>query len=327
MCVTKNSISYHCITNLLIFVYLLIISSLILSITDTKTSDKPSLLAGPTLPPASISSPSLSSNAQDLDNQNNHENAIHLTHPTNQQQKPSSTKQPAIDNNNGIHPLYPTADGRPPKGIYDGVKPLEKPQKKPTKGDKFPGPFVPIPPAGSGHQNKYEFGNYDDVDDDDINNGRPPQRPNNMNNPNSGGPGPGFFNPSATKNQFPDYDQGLFQQQRPQQPGKPNAFNPFVVQQHGGAGDEQDKLPPELFNILGGNAQNIPPHLRIEHLLQQIQGGAGAGSAGNDGQHPLFGLQGGFPFGGQQQVPSPPQNRPGGQGKNTIYTTHKQLNG
>lgn len=243
-----------------------------------------------------------------------------------------------IDNDNGIHPLYPTTDGRPSKGGYEGVKPLDKPQKKPAKGDKdkdkYAGPFAPSAPS---HTTKYEFANYDDDDDvDDEDRLRPHHRP-----AQSNGPGPGFFNPSATKNQFPDYDQGLYHngashQQRPSHtahgPGgsgnhnnnnnKPNAFNPFVVQQPGSDGIEHDKLPPELFNILGGNAQNIPPHLRIEHLLQQIQGGAGGSDTnGNDGGQGLFGGSQGFPFGqqhspgsgvgGGQQVATRPSGGPG----------------
>lgn len=223
---------------------------------------------------------------------------------------------------NGIHPLYPTADGRPPK--QQGVQPLDKPQKKPSKGDKFAGPFAPL--GGDQSHTKYEFNNYDDDEDVNV---RPPHRPINPSVQQHGGPGPGFFNPSVSKNQYPDYDQAIFHngqiipnQQHPGAvgpgpQGKPPPFNPFLgnggggINNVAGAGNnDQDKLSPDLFaNILGANAQNIPPHLRIEHLLQQIQGGADGG-IGGDGQHPFGGPpQGSFPF-GQQHLQGQPGQRP-----------------
>lgn len=265
-------------------------------------------------------------------------------HQQKQQPSVAANANKQSDNDNGIHPLYPTADGRPPKG-FEGVKPLDKPQKKPTKGDKYAGPG-----ANGGHT-KYEFANYDDDDEEDIGLG-PQHRPGNpstVQQQSNGNPGPGFFNPAVSKNQYPDYDHAIFhngqqqQHQRPQlnQPSKPGAFNPFVVHQPIGGGngaDDQDKLPPELFNILGGNAQNIPPHLRIEHLLQQIQGqpagGAANGADSSDGQH-VFGGQspGGFPFGSQPHLQggggggaAPGAPRPGGgPGRHHRYAVGREL--
>lgn len=270
-----------------------------------QTENKPSILAGPTLPP---DAPSFAH--PDHDHQNNHDNSINPNHPGGGIGRPPTTGE-QNETENGIHPLYPTADGRPPK---NGVQPLSKPQKKPTKSDnKFVGPFAP---SGGGDRPppKFEFNNYDDEDEEGLG---PQHRPNAQ---NSNGPGPGFFNPSATKNQYPDYDQAIFHNgQVPQRPApgqKPGGFNPFAVQGgnavlgNGNGAEPQDKLPPELLSILGGNAQNIPPHLRIEHLLQQIQGNGN--TAENEGQQHPFGIssQGGFPFTPQLNQPQLPNQRP-----------------
>lgn len=112
-------------------------------------------------------------------------------------------------------PFYPTIDGKPPK------VPQEKPHKKFNKEDKKNNfnNNVFIPPS-SHDNNKYNVNDFSDGV-------RPPQPP-----------GPGFFNPDASKNQFPD-----------------NSPHPI------------DK---QLFNILGPNAQNLPPHIRIDQLLQHI---------------------------------------------------------
>lgn len=267
--------------------------------------------------------PDAPSLALDHDHQNNHDNSINPNHPGGIGRPPTTSEQNETEN--GIHPLYPTADGRPPK---NGVQPLSKPHKKPSKNDsKFTGPFAPS--AGDRPPNKFEFNNYEDEDDEGLTLHRPTA-------PHNGGPGPGFFNPSATKNQYPDYDQAIFHnEQIPNRPHpgagqKPSAFNPFAVQGgnvvlgngnnngnsngNSNGAEQQDKLPTELLSILGGNAQNIPPHLRIEHLLQQFQGN---GNVENDGQgqHP-FGIpsQGGFPFSPQLNQPQIPNQRPAGPG-------------
>lgn len=132
-------------------------------------------------------------------------------------------------------PFYPTLDGKPPK------VPQEKPHKKFNKDDKkntynTNNGFVPTPPIHD--NNKYNVNYGEDS--------RPPQLP-----------GPGFFNPDASKNQFPD-----------------------------NSGPGQHPIDKQLFNILGPNAQNLPPHIRIDQLLQHIQSQDPNGGPLLHGQNP-----------------------------------------
>lgn len=153
-------------------------------------------------------------------------------------------------------PFYPTVDGKPPK------VPQEKPQKKPTKDES-------VFHSGPHNPNKYDFVNYDEEDIRD-------------NNSHQEGPGPGFFNPSASKNQFNDF----------------NPFSPNQQQNH----DKQ--LPPELYNVLGPNNQNLPPHVRLEQLLQHIQSqDSNQGGIHSQNIHvPYPGQQNGiYQFGGEHQ--------------------------
>lgn len=124
-----------------------------------------------------------------------------------------------LDDHKPEVPFYPTLDGKPPK------VPQEKPHKKFNKEDKKNNfnNNVFTPPS-TNDNNKYNF-------DDDT---RPPHTPQVHQQP-----GTGFFNPDASKNQFPE---------NPQHP-----------------------IDKQLFNILGPNAQNLPPHIRIDQLLQHIQ--------------------------------------------------------
>lgn len=96
----------------------------------------------------------------------------------------------------------------------------------------------------------------------------------------AGGPGPGFFNPHVDNS--------------------PNKFNPYAISN----GDNRQ----ELLNILGGNAQpDLPPHLRIEHIIQHIQGNGDADQSqfGNGQQQHQNGLN--YPFAvGQQPNGQPP---------------------
>lgn len=163
---------------------------------------------------------------------------------------------------NGIHPLYPTSITQPNKGIQVPAKPSKKPSKTESK---YPGPFIPPPKTEA--PPKYDYDNYDGVDEEEDDDKKPI----------APGLGPGFFNPSLTKHPYPEYDFNSDNYHRlpphQQKPQKPNQYNPYIIQH----GDGKH----ELINILGGNAQNLPPHLRIEHILQQIQGG---NTGSDDGQ-------------------------------------------
>lgn len=172
--------------------------------------------------------------------------------------------------NNLHHPLYPTVDGKPPKTPQH-----EKPSKKPSKSDanKYDS-FASQSPSSdpNHHNNKFDFVNYDD------------ELTHHPNDAQNSGPGPGFFNPSASKNQYSDYDSyghGGNVNGAQQPPGRPNPntlpFNPFQQNADHQSHQGQDKIPPELFNILGPNPQNLEPHIRIEQLLQHIQGADAGG--------------------------------------------------
>ncbi|XP_037041376.1 putative epidermal cell surface receptor isoform X2 [Bradysia coprophila] len=154
---------------------------------------------------------------------------------------------------NKHHPLYPTVDGKPPK------IPQEKPHKKPSKLDsnpnKYHDTFTHTIPEQNEDNNKFDYQNYDE----DITNHH------HHTNANPQEPGPGFYNPSTTKNQYPDYDHSYGEQSVHQKP------NP-TYHHYGPDSINSDKLPPELFNILGANNPNVQPHIRIEQLLQHIQG-------------------------------------------------------
>lgn len=123
-------------------------------------------------------------------------------------------------------PFYPTIDGKPPKIPQE--KPHKKFHNKDTK-NKDHNSFIPTP----NYENKYHVNSYDN--DEGL---RPQSHDVHQ-------PGPGFFNPDASKTQYPD----LTGSDHPPVPGDKN-----------------------LFSILGQNPQNLPPHLRIDQLLQHIQG-------------------------------------------------------
>lgn len=225
-------------------------------------------ILGPTLPPPSSSS-----------HDSHHRDTMFAPKKPNDNSFNVNTKDERKEENNGIHPLYPTNIDQPFKGVQVPIKPTKKPSKTDSK---YPGPFIPPPPQQT--PTKYDFDNYDDIEDEQDEHKKP--------SPVNGGVGPGFFNPSLTKHQYSDYDQTIFNNpdyQRPvsphqQKPQKPNQYNPYVIQHGGGDGKH------ELINILGGNAQNLPPHLRIEHILQQFQGGSG-GDVDSQSQLPYGGHQ------------------------------------
>lgn len=244
-----------------------------------------------------------------------------ITGPTISPLSPDDDQDPSL-NILHQHPLYPTADGKPPKSPTK--------DKKPIKSDKY-NPFAPSAPTTSStendnepthHSDKFDFVNYDD---EDIHSSHDPNGHHNTNNGHgqSVGPGPGFFNPSASKTQYGDFDP-YGHNINAQNGGEGKPFNPY--HQSGGNSpiNQQpiaaDKLPPELFNILGPNPQNLQPHVRIEQLLQHIQGGQDGGNGGN--LHlPSFVPQNnginGYPFGqvggggAEQQTLNHPGLRPG----------------
>lgn len=159
-----------------------------------------------------------------------------------------------------------------------------KPTKKPTKTDsKYPGPYAPQPPTKVDPPSKYDFDNYDNIENEDVDNDEK--------QPISPGLGPGFFNPTLTKPQYSDYDFNGDNFHHPSPPNqhnkqqKPNSFNPYILHQQHGDGKH------ELISILGGNAQNLPPQISIEHLLHQIQGGTAGAGDGNGQSQPPYGVQ------------------------------------
>lgn len=163
-------------------------------------------------------------------------------------------------------PFYPTVDGKPPK------VPQEKPHKKFNKDDKKNnfGNNVFVPPS-SVHPDNDKY-NVDFSEDEDQ-----PVLP----------PGPGFYNPDASKAQYPDTT---------------------------GPHHPVDK---QLFNILGPNGQNLPPHIRIDQLLQHIQssqdGGAGPHLHGQNINLPFTPIQpNGINYNQYGEGPPPDHhNRPG----------------
>lgn len=191
-----------------------------------------------------------------------------------------------------------------------------KPTKKPSKTDsKYQGPFAPPTTTKVEPPSKYDFDNYDDVNDsDDGDDGDGNKRP------ISPGIGPGFFNPTLNKPQYSDYEFSGDNYHRPSphqyKPQKPNSYNPYIIQH----GDGKH----ELISILGGNGQNLPPQINIEHLLHQIQGGNTANGDINSQSQPPYGAHQtpdalNYPFGigqrpsqyipndGNQKAPVQPQ--------------------
>lgn len=206
---------------------------------------------------------------------------------------------------NGIHPLYSTNVGQPNKGVQVSTKSTKKPSKTDSK---YPESFAP--PNKEEPPSKYDFDNYDDDDSDDTDNEEDDD--DDRKRPNSPGLGPGFFNPTLPKPQYTDYDFSGDNFHRPSssphqhKPQKPNPYNPYIIQH----GDGKH----ELINILGGNAQNIPPQINIEHLLHQIQGGHTGAVDVNGQSQPAYGIQQtpdglSYPFGiGQRPSPYIPND-------------------
>lgn len=226
----------------------------------------------------------------------------------------SNAQSPPHDSSSFVHDKNKHKDEKEkPLSHADdkGIKSqTHKGTKKPIGDTKYIGPYATQPPATT-EDTKYEFDNYDDVDEEEENDENVNQHGHRVRPPNNGheiNPGPGFFNPSITKHQYPDYEQNIYtngedyhtQHGLPtnnnQKPIKQPPFNPYLIQH----GNEQ----PEIINILAGNGQNQPPHISLEHILQHIQGGGNTNPAINPQTH--FGMQqphNNYPFG---HLPSPP---------------------
>lgn len=152
------------------------------------------------------------------------------------------------------------------------------------------------PPHNNHHSNKFDFTNYDE--DEDITGAGPPSGAHPNTAHGAVGPGPGFFNPAASKTQYNDFDAygHNLNIASPSSAGKPfHPFQPRPQQANGSGGNggghqtmnDVNKIPPELFNI---------PNVRIEQLLQHYQGGGAAGlDSASMGHLPP-------PFGGGAQV-------------------------
>lgn len=225
--------------------------------------------------------------------------------------KPLENESDDRKGENGIHPLYPTNVGQPNNGVQVPMKSTKKPSKTDSK---YPDPFAlsPHQPTKVEPPSKYDFDSYDDdVDDIDDEEEEDGGGGDDGKRPISPGLGPGFFNPTLPKPQYTDYDFNGDNFHRPSsssassphqhKPQKPNPYNPYIIQH----GDGKH----ELINILGGNAQNIPPQINIEHLLHQIQGGHTGGGDVNGQSQPTYGIQQtpdglNYPFGIGQR-PSP----------------------
>lgn len=193
----------------------------------------------------------------------------------------------------GGAPFYPTMDGKPPK----------VPQVKPNKSKYNKDPYGQDHGKVGQKPSLVDINNYhtkdnvhtnqphgihpdEDVDEDDIGHHFGQEdveeegntTTNNNSNSNEADfpigrppnyPGPGFFNPSASKNQFQDLN---YQHpgHPPQQQQRPNGFNannnPQVIDKN---------IPPnELYQILTGQGTpgGVPgqPHLTFEQILQHI---------------------------------------------------------
>ncbi|XP_070500745.1 putative epidermal cell surface receptor isoform X1 [Chironomus tepperi] len=174
------------------------------------------------------SDPAMAINNKDSNNSNNkkphdYDKFIPTKMPPSDHENDTSDINSEEDDHKIEVPFYPTIDGKPPKTQQE--KPYKKYHNKETK-NKDHSTFIPNPNYDNKHYNVYE--NHDH--NEEL---RPHQ------------PGPGFFNPDTSKNQFPEI-----------------------------SGHEHSKIPvdKQLFNILGQNPQNLPPHIRIDQLLQHIQG-------------------------------------------------------
>lgn len=203
-------------------------------------------------------------------------------------------------------PFFPTVDGKLPPKVpqvkpnkskynkdpygHDHVKnsvDQQKPGQRPTLVDIHHNKNVhtDVPhelDVGEEEENDPEIGHHfgEDDEEDDREGHQNNNHPNGNNFPVARPPnyaGPGFFNPSTSKNQFQD----LNHQQRPG--GFNNqGNNPQVVDKN---------IPPnELYQILtgqgvpGGAAPNGQPQLTFEQILQHIQ--AIDGQTGHAPQQP-----------------------------------------
>ncbi|KAM8706713.1 hypothetical protein ACLKA7_010903 [Drosophila subpalustris] len=209
--------------------------------------------------------------------------------------------------------FYPTLDGKPPKTSSGLFEKHEKPHKKLQQQQQQQQQHHQ---QQQQQQNDIKYDVHEDQQEDEVNNGAPL-------------PPGGAFVPLQLGGHYNDYQQ---QQQHQQHlgpygfynPSKPayDAYNPYEPYDINPNGIPQGKPPPvptsqsDLFNILGAehpghpghSAQstqpqkdnhNLPPHVRIEQILQHLQQSAPVGAGATSQQQQQ-----------QQQRPTPPHYVP-----------------
>ncbi|XP_075145077.1 stranded at second transmembrane protein isoform X1 [Haematobia irritans] len=216
--------------------------------------------------------------------------------------------------------FYPTVDGKPPKGSIGGSPfGFDYKAEKHDKHDKHAKkPAHPVKPQ----QNDVKY-DVHEVQEDDI----PAHHAAGV--AGGGGIGPGYVpvhlahgGVAISPYDSVNYNQNLAPQHPgPQGPYGPfyhnDAFNPYEQYDINPNGIPQGKPPAptsqsDLFNLigagvpgskLGGNGQsNLPPHVRIEHILQHLQQN-GNHNAAQQGQGPYVHANTSGAGGQQQYVP------------------------
>lgn len=201
-------------------------------------------LFGPTLPPQSSSIfPSITS----------HKDSNALSPPS----KEADYGKPL--------PFFPTVDGKLPAKVPQ-VKPNNK--SKFIKESSFNENNNKVESSKPSHPSVHQIiDNGHHTTNKEYPPGFHPNDPSNENDANSDSdyhrrpnyPGPGFFNPATSKDQYHNL----------------NPYDNPNINPHGqnvNSGNKPGGPPTDLYNILGPNGPNLGQHLSIEQILQHIQG-------------------------------------------------------